>query len=205
VPSDNPIFEDITREDDAGTVAAKVFTASQRALDETLQMLDRAAFGRAVERLLQAGAIWFYGVGTSATLATDASYRFMRIGLPAHAAVDPHIMRLSAGLLGSGDLAVGISYTGRTIDTVRALTIARESGATTLCITSHLGSPITRVSDLVLTAATSETKVMREATYSRIAHIAILDSLYVCAALGRHDTTVRQLGKMAEHLEETRY
>lgn len=55
-------------------------------------MLDRDELAKAADALLEAERIEFYGVGTSAPIATDAYYRFMRIGLPVYAATDPSML-----------------------------------------------------------------------------------------------------------------
>jgi glucosamine--fructose-6-phosphate aminotransferase (isomerizing) len=47
-------------------------------------------------------------------------------------------------------LVVGISQSGETRDTVRAMRLARESGARTLAITNHMGTQVTREADRVL-------------------------------------------------------
>jgi RpiR family transcriptional regulator, carbohydrate utilization regulator len=199
------ILEDISAGDDPYTVTSKVFRLSGQALKDTVEMLDKGELNKAVDAIMNARRMEFYGVGSSAPLAMDAYYRFMRIGLPAYVAVDPHISRISANLLDPDCLAIGISHTGRTIDTVRALEIAKGKGAKTLCITSYLDSPITEVSDIKLIISAVETRFMKEAIASRIAQIALLDSLYTCVALRKCDKVVENIEDMTEILNEMRY
>ena len=199
------ILEDICKEDDPFTITSKVFASSIRALTETVNMLDKQELADAVDVLLEAKRIEFYGVGTSANLAADAYYRFMRIGLPAYAATDPHIMRMSASMLDANCAAVGISHTGRTRDTVRTLEIARSKGAKTVCITSYMKSPIVEVSDIKLITSTPETRILKEALSSRIVHIALLDSLYTSVALRKYEAVVENLENMTEILNEMRF
>jgi len=199
------ILETIGKDDSFKEITSKVFASSIRALTETINMLDIGELTNAVDALLKAKRIEFYGVGTSANLAVDAYYRFMRIGLPANVATDPHIMRISASMLDSDCVAIGISHTGRTKDIVRTLEIARSSKAKVICITSYMTSPIVEVSDIKLITSTSETRILKEAVSSRIAHIALLDSLYTCIALRKYDTVVENLENMTEILNETRF
>lgn len=199
------ILEDINLDDNPPDITSKVFSASIRALTETIGMLDMKALSDAVEVLSKAKRIEFYGVGTSASLAADAYYRLMRIGFPAYVATDPHVMRISASSLHRDCVAVGISHTGRTRDTVRAMEIARSNGAKTICITSCLKSPITDAVDISLITSTSETKIFKEAVSSRIAHIVLLDTLYTCIALKKYNRTVEKLGAMSELLNEMRF
>jgi glucosamine--fructose-6-phosphate aminotransferase (isomerizing) len=53
-------------------------------------------------------------------------------------------------VVGPGDLVIGISQSGETADTLAAMRLARERGATVLAITNVMGSQITREADGVL-------------------------------------------------------
>ncbi|ADB50945.1 glutamine--fructose-6-phosphate transaminase (isomerizing) [Conexibacter woesei] len=53
-------------------------------------------------------------------------------------------------VVGPYDLVVGISQSGETADTLAAMRLARESGATVLAITNVMGSQVTRDADGVL-------------------------------------------------------
>src|SRR5205814_1486364 len=52
--------------------------------------------------------------------------------------------------VGEGDLVIGISQSGETLDTLAAMRLARERGAKVLAITNVMGSQATRDSDGVL-------------------------------------------------------
>jgi glutamine---fructose-6-phosphate transaminase (isomerizing) len=53
-------------------------------------------------------------------------------------------------VVGPGDLVIGISQSGETADTLAAMRMARERGATVLAITNVMGSQVTREADGVL-------------------------------------------------------
>ena len=81
----------------------------------------------------------------------------------------------SAGILSPGDVAIGLSHTGTTIDTVDALRIAQHRGATTISVTNYEMSPVAAVSDLLLTTAARETTFSTGAMSSRIAQFTVVD------------------------------
>ncbi len=199
------IHEDLKPEDTPGKVLVKVFEATVNSLKNTLETIDKKSFSKAVSLLAKADRIEFYGVGTSASLAMDAYYRFMRVGLPAYAATDPHISRISASKLKQGSVAVGISHTGKTKDTVDSLNIARKQGAKIISITTFQNNPITRGSDVALIVSSTETKVMKEAIASRIAQLAVIDSLYAAVALKQYDQTMREINTISDIYKELRY
>jgi len=198
------IFENINMDDDYATILSKVFASSIKALEDSLKMLEASDFSKAVELLLKARRIEFYGVGTSAPIAMDAYYRFMRIGMNTHVATDPHISRISASMLDAECVVVGISHTGRTKDTVKAVEIAKRKGASIIGVTSYIDSPISRLADCRLITSTSEARFMKEAVSARIAQIALLDSLYTCIAIKKYDTAIENIENMTEILDETR-
>jgi DNA-binding MurR/RpiR family transcriptional regulator len=92
-------------------------------------------------------------------------------------------------LLSRGDIAIGISHTGTTLDVIELLNLAREHGATTVAITNFPRSPITAVADHVLTTAARETTYRSGAMASRLAQLTVVDCIFVgVAARGRAKT-----------------
>lgn len=69
----------------------------------------------------------------------------------------------------AGDVAFGISCSGATRETVQCLEVARAKGATTICLTNAMKSPITSCSDL-LYATPSEINYFQAAC---VAHCAV--------------------------------
>ena len=103
-------------------------------MEETAAQLDIEILHRVVDAIASAGRVDVYGVGASAFVAADLQQKLHRIGRVSFAWNDTHIMLTSAAVLGPGDVAVGISHTGATTDTVESLRVAREHGATTVAL-----------------------------------------------------------------------
>ncbi len=189
----------------AFAVMTQVFDSIYRVMHDTLGIIDQTDLERASEVIRQAEHIEFYGLGTSAPIVQDAYYRFMRIGINATACVDPHIMSVSASLMRPGSLAIAISHTGRSIQTVMALKEAKEHGADTMCVSSYFGSPVTQYADIKLITSPNSGGVIKEATIARIAHIALLDSLCAYIAMQDSEKTAASQDHMLELLERQRY
>jgi glutamine---fructose-6-phosphate transaminase (isomerizing) len=58
--------------------------------------------------------------------------------------------RYSNPVVGPGDLVIGITQSGETADTLAAMRLAREQGATVMAVTNIMGSQATRDSDAVV-------------------------------------------------------
>ncbi|WP_298177404.1 MurR/RpiR family transcriptional regulator [Saccharomonospora sp.] len=184
---------DITADDDLAAVVSKVGFADARAVEETTEQLDIAELTRVTELIAQAKRVDVYGVGASAFVAADLQQKMHRIGRVSFAWSDTHIMLTSAAVLSEDDVAVAISHSGATTDTVEALRVAKEHGATTVAITNFPRSPITSVADHVLTTAARETTFRSGATASRIAQLTVIDCLFIGVAQQRMDESLAAL------------
>jgi DNA-binding MurR/RpiR family transcriptional regulator len=198
------ILEDLKINDNTKTIFSKVFAANIRTLEETFKGIDFHTVNKAVKILCSAKKIYFFGIGSSAPVARDAYYRFMRIGLPAYVETDPHIGLVAASMMDKKSAAVGISHSGRTQATIRELETAKSRGAAVIAITSSLGSPITEIADISLTVLSGESKDIKEAVSARIGHIVILDCLFTCAAMRFHDQSIEKTESLITLLDELR-
>jgi DNA-binding MurR/RpiR family transcriptional regulator len=173
---------DIGPGDDLKQVVGKVAFADARAVEETAEQLDIESLDKVVQAVAGARRVDVYGFGASAFVAFDMQQKLHRIGLTCFAWNDTHIALTSAAVLTPADVAVGISHTGSTSETVEALRVARETGATTVALTNFPRSPITEVADHVLTTAARETTFRSGAMASRIAQLTVIDCLFIGVA-----------------------
>ncbi|MBV2365542.1 MurR/RpiR family transcriptional regulator [Streptomonospora nanhaiensis] len=177
---------DINPDDTLVTVVQKIAYTDARAVEDTAVQLDIEVLQAVVERMAVARRIDIYGVGASGFVAADLQQKLHRIGITSFAWSDTHVMLTSAALLCEDDVALAVSHTGTTIDTIDALTEARRRGATTVAITNFPRSPISEAADHVLTTAARETTFRSGATASRLAQLTVIDCLFVGLAQSRY-------------------
>jgi DNA-binding MurR/RpiR family transcriptional regulator len=199
------IREDIDETSTPEQVLATVLHDGVEALREAQRSVDPAAHALAVQLLRDARRVLFVAVGTSAPLAQDAAYRFLTIGVQAEAPADVHVQHVCARLLGPEDVCVAISHTGATRETLAAVKGAAEAGARTIAISSFARSPLAELVDATLVAGSRELSYRIEAMSSRIAHLSILDALFVAVALQNPARTEIAQGVAAHVLTEHRY
>src|SRR6201995_6004724 len=173
---------DINPGADAALIAKKIAYADAAAVTDTANHLDPAVVVNVVSALAAANRIDIYGVGASGYVGLDLQQKLQRIGRPAFAWPDPHMAITSAALRSAGDVAVGLSHTGTTVDTIDALKLAQDNGAVTVAVTNFPWSPITEAADLVLLPAARETAFRSGAMTSRIAQLTVVDCLFVVLA-----------------------
>jgi DNA-binding MurR/RpiR family transcriptional regulator len=193
IPPLRVIHEDVKDTDDVSTIKEKVFCGSIKVLQDTLSILENSELERTIKAITSAVNFDIYGLGGSGIIAEDACHKFMKIGIRAKAFSDCNLQAMSAALLGSRDVAMGISHSGSVIDVVEALQIAKSKGATTICITHSAKSPITKVSDIKIFTSANEMMFRSDAMETRIVHLAIIDTLYVGVALELREKATRSL------------
>ncbi|MCR4427351.1 MAG: MurR/RpiR family transcriptional regulator [Firmicutes bacterium] len=188
-------FGDVELGDTAAQVKDKIFHANTQALSDTARVLDPEALSQAAHAILNAERVHFFGVGASGVVAMDAQLKFMRIGIDSGCYPDSHVQATRAALLSAHDVAVAISHSGQTRDTLEVLELARECGARTICITNHPTSPAAKLSDIVLVTSARETDLRSGALSSRIAQLTVIDCLFMLVAISRHDEAMEAIVK----------
>ncbi|GAA1677625.1 MurR/RpiR family transcriptional regulator [Nonomuraea maheshkhaliensis] len=184
---------DIDRNDSLEGIVSKVAMNETLSIADTARSLDMDALGRAVALLLAARRIDSFGVGASALVGLDLQQKLSRIGRTALNWHDAHSAWTSAATLSAGCVAVAVSHSGATVDTVEFLAIARRSGAATVAITNFHDSPLARAADVTLTTAARETKFRSGALGSRIAQLMVVDCLFTGVAQASYDESMRAL------------
>src|SRR5262249_59062395 len=105
---------------------------------------------RSAKAILKARRVEVYGIGSAASIAEDANYRLLRIGIESKVIVDSHVQAISAALTGPDVAVVTVSHSGSTHETVTATRLAKEAGAPPNFITKHRRPPLLAHADNVL-------------------------------------------------------
>lgn len=156
-----------------------VIARSMCALNNMKKTLDLDAYMKAVDKLETAKRICVFGMGNSAFVGQDIANKFLRLGKFVQISSDPHVQVTYALSLGKEDVAIAISHSGRTQQTIEAMRLAKEQGATIICITNFEVSEAAALADIKLLTASHEKKLQSETMVSRLSQLAIVDMLYL--------------------------
>jgi DNA-binding MurR/RpiR family transcriptional regulator len=173
------IGPDISPDDSLERVVQVVGSADLRAIQQTIERIDLDALERAAQALARARRIDVYGVGGSGAVAQETETRLFRIGCQVRGWTEVHGAATSAALLTPADVAIGISHSGATRETLEPFEMAKERGATTIAITTDPRSPLAKAADIRLVSATSETSFRTGSIGGRHSVLMIVDCLYV--------------------------
>ncbi|WP_163538400.1 SIS domain-containing protein [Gracilibacillus sp. YIM 98692] len=171
----------------------KVFRNSIIALQDTMAGFDKNEFKKAVDSLKNVNKVLLLGLGGSGSIADDIAHKFLKVGIEVQSYRDTHMQLMAASLLNEGDIAIGISHSGATVAVNSALQTARRAGATTICITNHVKSPITENADIQLVSYANNSPITGENAVTRIVHLNILDALYNAVVLNNYQQTTQNL------------
>ena len=184
--------------DSIETIIQKITYANIDTLQNTAKFISPIEIKKAVSAIDRAKVIAIYCVGSSKMAGINAKLRFYRLGKHCLLYSDPAEQVTSTSLFDRDALALGISSSGRTIPTVKSLKMAKNCGATTICITSSADSPIVKHSDIKLFTYAMESAFFQESMVSRISQSVIVDILYACLAIRDYANSLDKISKSAK-------
>ncbi|MBY3624866.1 transcriptional regulator [Paenibacillus sp. VTT E-133280] len=173
------LTDQILMDDTTEAVASKVLTTNVSALNETYNLIDIQKINEAIDYMINAERVSFFGVGSSLITAMEAKIKFMRITNKTECLMDSHLQMMSAALMSNRDVAVIISYSGSTKDSIEVARKAKERGAKVVSITRFEKSPLTSYSDLTLLCGANEGPLQGGSLSAKISQLYLLDILYV--------------------------
>ena len=155
-----------------------------------------------------APATYFFAAGLSSLAAENAVMRFSRIGKPAIFHRDRNSQLLAATAIQPGAVAVAVSDSGRTHQTVTALAAAAEAGARTVAVTAYAESPLARVAEVVLVTPTGYAadgdEPLYESMVSKFGQLLTVDVLYSLVAVGDYDASVAAVRRGDAFIRQSR-
>ena len=199
------VHEDLMPDDKPATAVQKAMTMGLRALEDSANILDMSALEASISALCNNRQIVLFASGNSIPIAMDLEFRLTKIGLLCRFSIDPTKQEMYAALTSPEQVAVGISHTGSSKDTVHALGLAKQHGATTICITNHSTSPLTRHSDYCLFTATRASQFREEELNSNLAALALTEALYVGICIERSDALMHSVQKTSRATDHRKY
>jgi DNA-binding MurR/RpiR family transcriptional regulator len=188
-PTLETVYEAIDPGDSDAQIIRKAFSGNVRSLQETLKLVSHRDLTKAATAIASARRVLFLGIGSSGYIAGDAALRFSQLDLQAEAASDAYGMLNRALGLTRGDVAFGISHSGRSAITVEAIRLAVQCGARSIAMSNYLQSPLHDVCGLFLCTSFPESRVKVAALSSRVAQTGLMDALYLLVA--RHAAPAR--------------
>lgn len=194
----------IQKDTKVSEVPAQIASTTIDIIQNTLQSISAKSYQKIIELLTTAKNIEIYAVENSGAVANDLYTKLVYLGLKCHYSNDFYMQRMCASYLTNEDVAIGISYSGSSKDTVDAMRAAKEQGAKTIVITNVTDSPICAYADVLL-CTSQEQHLYGDTLYSRTAQMMIVDMIYTGIIVSDYEKYAERLDRSARILQDKAY
>lgn len=178
-------------------VLSTLVNAHTRSLQETALVMDLDLMKKISNRIATCQHVDIYGVGGSAVLAQEMNARLYRIGINTHYWSEVHAGLTSAAIQDEGSVAIGISNTGRTEETIQMLAEAGRAGALTVAISNDPASVLAETADEQIITAVYEQFLQPDHLSAKHVQLLVLDLLYLLVAQENFERSTKDLALSA--------
>ncbi len=183
-----------------GDVLTKVLLADSDKIRHTLEEIDRAAFDKAVEEIVNARRIYVVGVRSSSALSSFLGHSLGQIF------DEVKILEPTSGSemfeqilnIGENDVIIAISFPRYSKKIINAVDYAKHRGASVIAITDSAMSPIAQGASQVLLARSD----MASFVDSLVAPLSIINAIIVAVSRAKQDGLTERLRKLEEIWDE---
>lgn len=200
--NEEKVYEAVTINDSIKEIINKIARQNINAIEDTIKLIEEESISNAIEAMKNAKHIYLFGAGASGLVAKDLQYKLVRINIPVSMYMDSHTQLASAANIKENEVAIGISHSGKTLETYKALEMAKKAEAKTISITKYGNNPISDICDINIFTTGVEKGLRAGAIASRIAQLTIIDILYIGIAKQNFNTISKNLKQSSRIVED---
>ena len=126
----------------------------------------------------------------------DAHHKFLQIGVHVSAAEDKDIQLMEAALLRPGDVLFAVSHSGNNLHVLHAAELGKSCGAVVVGLTQVGKNSLAQIADYTITTVSEETIFRSEAASTRLAQLAVIDSLIAIVAFQNYEGSFSSIYKI---------
>jgi DNA-binding MurR/RpiR family transcriptional regulator len=192
-------YRDIEPGESYFSIVQKTTSNSIQSIRDSEEIINYEELERAVQTLLPAQNVHFFGIGASNIIAKDAQQKFLRIQKNATAFTDTHLVATLIANAGKDDVVFAISHSGETAEVVKVMALAKERGVKTISLTKYGQSSVASLADIKLfTSYSGEAPFRSAATSSRLAQLYMMDILFLSMATVQYEHTIQAIDQTRE-------
>ncbi len=198
-----PVLEtdfEIGPRDSVEAIIGKTLSRVNTSLEDTRSLIDSQTVENCVKRMVLADQIAFFGVGASLLVAKDAFLKFLRVKKHCQISDDFDVQLVMAKTMGPLDLAVLVSYSGKTRAIVECARQLKENQVPIIAITCFRESELSKLAEYNLYVSATEYAITSGKFTSRMAQLMVVDILYLSYLQATYATSQDAL--MATHIEK---
>ncbi len=190
-----PLFDKQKVEEDLLTAVANQDIQN---INDTLTLIERDNFRKAVEEIVKSGRVFTAGLGISYLLAELLAYQLTQVGIDSTVFKhDYTIFHEQIMFLNKRDLVIAFSFPPYSKETIEACSYAKNKGIRVISITNKEASPVTHYSDINLVVQ-SENMLYTNS----FAAISVLINAIATACAMKNKIKAEQMLKESDRLTE---
>lgn len=160
-------------------VVSKITNKTIESITQTTELNELSKIEEAISGIVNSGTVYVFGVGGSALIAMDLQQKLLRINKPTVASIDTHTQLMVSSNLSSNDVAIAISYSGKSREVIKSIENAKDRGAKCISITKYGDNDLNKMCDINLFVPNIENNLREGAISSRIAMLTLIDIIYI--------------------------
>ena len=132
----------IAVDDDYELMSSKLLQSKIAVLNQTKNLNDRHSLADAVALLENANRVLITGLGGSALVGKDFSFKLQKLGITAISEIDGHAQLAIASTLSDKDVVFALSESGATREVVNVVDEARKNNTPVISVTKFGDTPV---------------------------------------------------------------
>lgn len=173
-------------------------------LQDSLKTISAKHIEKAVKAIEEATRVCIFSVENSNSVSMDLLTKLSYLGIHCEFHGDYYLQSIGAGHMKKGEVAIGISYTGTSRNTVDVLKQAKKNGATTIAITNFTDTPLLKYADIVILTSNKQLLYGND-IFSRTIHLAVVDMIYMGLVVNQYEKYEHRLKESGQMIKERRY
>lgn len=172
-------------DEDIDSLIKKAYQSNIQTVKKTYGLINNDIIDAVIHQIIKCKHVYLFGIGSSGIVCQDFQHKLLRIGKDSTFYLDSHLQLTIVPNMTKDDLAIFISYSGKTKEIVTAAKHVKELGVPSVAITQTPYNDLAKLVNYVITIPIEEKELRIGATSSRLSSLIIVDLLYYGVA--RHD------------------
>jgi DNA-binding MurR/RpiR family transcriptional regulator len=169
----------IAVDDDYELMSSKLLQSKIAVLNQTKNLNDRHSLADAVALLENANRVLITGLGGSALVGKDFSFKLQKLGITAISEIDGHAQLAIASTLSDKDVVFALSESGATREVVNVVDEARKNNTPVISVTKFGDTPVSMHARVRLYSVAEEAATRISSILARTAQELVIDMLFI--------------------------
>lgn len=169
----------IAVDDDYETMSTKLLQSKIAVLNQTKNLNDKHSLTNAVTLLQRAKRVLITGIGGSALVGKDFSFKLQKLGITAISEIDSHAQLAIVATLCETDVVFALSESGATREVVNVVNQAVANGTPIISVTKFGETPVSMQARVRLYSVAEEAATRISSILARTAQELVIDMLFI--------------------------